>query len=264
MGKNHTVTKNYEVSEYSTTRFASSIRNILGRLKSILLLALKKEDKLLKAIIIVWDDDIIKQSKVSLSEAHEGGFAIIAKYIFEEIDRLVSQYLEKLPSKAKMNYFPHVIWILPPSHKYFANNEMRELCTESFEAEVQDYPNMCALGLKKVWNEGNGGLYLQNQRRYTPTGLQSYWMAIDAAIRFWDKTLSDIMLKCQKKAAFALPKFQSKFHNQMNVKDKRKFASRPGNMSRSQPNQNTLENNVYKSPLNPPVQGRRLPAPPHR
>ena len=69
---------------------------------------------------------------------------------------------------------------------------------------------MCTLRLKKIWNQKDGNLYLQEQRRYTPEGLSNYWSAIDAAIKFRDRTLSEIMQKRQKKEEFKENSIQAK------------------------------------------------------
>ena len=58
---------------------------------------------------------------------------------------------------------------------------------------------MCGLQLKKVWSEDNGSLYSAEQRRFTMAGYSSYWLAVDAVIKFWDKTLCKILIKKAKK-----------------------------------------------------------------
>ena len=40
------------------------------------------------------------------------------------------------------------------------------------------------------------------QARFTPEGYNCYWMSVDASLKFWDKTLSEILVKWQKKFAF--------------------------------------------------------------
>ena len=61
------------------------------------------------------------------------------------------------------------------------------------------YNEMCCLRLKKGWDKLNGGYYLQEQRRFTPLGLLSYWAGVDAAIKFWSKTLQEVLIRKQKK-----------------------------------------------------------------
>ena len=60
------------------------------------------------------------------------------------------------------------------------------------------YEYMCCLKLKKVWDEQEGLFYFMEQRRFSEEGLHAYWLAIDASIKFWHKTLSEILIKNQK------------------------------------------------------------------
>ena len=65
---------------------------------------------------------------------------------------------------------------------------------------------MCCLQLKKIWDDQSTGTYLYKERRFTPDGYLCYWMSVDAALKFWDKTLADILIKKQKKSQFKLQK----------------------------------------------------------
>ena len=204
--------ENYELFDYSTTQYKSSIRNILARFRSLVMHAIQENKILPKAIVFVPDDDIVKQSCLSKTDARNGEFNLIIKYLLDEIHRIVVSCKEKLPTKCKIETDPHLIWILPTAHKNMSNNTMREFFNQAVESVVNTFADNCALHLKKVWNEKDGNLYLQEQQRYTLEGLNDYWMATDAAIKFWDKTLSDIMKKRQKKEAYkstaAHPKFK--------------------------------------------------------
>ena len=51
--------ENYEVSHYSTTRYSSNIRNILGRLRMLTCKAMKEHTTLPKAIVYVFEDHLI-------------------------------------------------------------------------------------------------------------------------------------------------------------------------------------------------------------
>ena len=109
------------------------------------------------------------------------------QYLLEQFHRDVVAYKEKLPTKAKREYIPHILWIAPPVHKYFYNNEQRTRFARVLESLVQKYPEMACLQLKKVWNEQEGGLYLKDQSRFTDRGLSTYWLSVDAALNFGTK-----------------------------------------------------------------------------
>ena len=60
--------QNFEVKDYATTRYASSIRNILGRFRGLLIKAIKEEKYLPKLMVFVPDADIITQTGVTGEE----------------------------------------------------------------------------------------------------------------------------------------------------------------------------------------------------
>ena len=135
----------YELVELSTTHYTSSIRNILARIKSLLLHGFKSEMTLPKVCVFVLDDDVLKQTALNLSEARSGRFSTIVKYLMEEVHHMMTLYSELLPKKTKREFLPHIIWILPPTHKYFPNNLLRDHFVDAMEATVQSYNDMCAL-----------------------------------------------------------------------------------------------------------------------
>ena len=156
--------------------------------------------------MFVPDDDIVNQLEAELEEGQQltkQDIHIVMTYLIEETHRLIVNYKKFLKSKSKLTHFPHIIWILPPTHKYLANNKQREMFCEVVEDIIEsDYISICGLRLKKLWDERNGNLYLRQQRRFTPEGFMTYWGAIDSAIKFWDTTFADIMVKKQKKALY--------------------------------------------------------------
>ena len=60
---------------------------------------------------------------------------------------------------------------------------------------MKNYPEMACLTLKKVWSDAVMDLYLKHQARYMPKSEVIYWSAVDAAIKFWARTLTDIIVK---------------------------------------------------------------------
>ena len=68
MGKTY-CTDNFEMCEFSATKYSSSIRNILARLKALLAKGIKQEHYLPRLITFVIDDNLIRQSGITKSEA---------------------------------------------------------------------------------------------------------------------------------------------------------------------------------------------------
>ena len=138
-------------------RYASSIRNILGHFRGLLIEAIKEEKYLSKLMVFLPDADIITQTGVTGKE----GIAEMMGYLLEIIHRQIQSYAEKLDQKWKKKFFPHVLWITPPQHKYFANNESGQNFTDVMNEIVQkpEYGYMACLSLKKIWDEKERGFY---------------------------------------------------------------------------------------------------------
>ena len=117
---------------------------------------------------------------------------------------MLTGYKDALPIKAKREFYPQLIWIAPPLNKNFANNHLRSIYMEVLENCVESYAQMCCLKLIKIWDEEDGSLYRKDQRQFTPDGYQAYWSSIDASVKFWHKTLSEILIKKQKKSMYSL------------------------------------------------------------
>ena len=96
--------ENYELFEFSTTRFSSSYRNVFARLHGLLNKAINERKVFPKAIVFILDDDVIKQTKMHHSEVEAMEIGI--NYILEEVHREIASYKSKLPTKAKRNGEP--------------------------------------------------------------------------------------------------------------------------------------------------------------
>ena len=197
------VLHNYEILDFTTTCYSSSLCNPVSRVRSLVAKGFEPPYKQMpKAIVIVLDDDLIRQSNIKKDEYTYDNLVVIVKELLREVNQLIEGFKDGLPNKVKKESFPQVIWVMPPTHKNMSNNKIRMTYTHVFEDLITEaYPLMCALQLKKVWDPQDSGLYLAMERRYTPLGLATYWKAVDATFRFWDKTLSEILIKKIKKGS---------------------------------------------------------------
>ena len=203
----------FEVVDFTSNKYSNSLRNIVAHIISLVAKVVREEQILPKGLVFVLDTDFIKQSGVSREHA-EISFREILRFLLKEISRLISKYKEFLPKKAKQEFFPHCILIAPPEHKYFSNNKMRKFSV-ALETIVTEYPGMCTLRLKKIWSDSDGSLYRPEQRRFTPEGFQTYWMAVNLALKFWNRVLNEIMIKKQKKELYHLDAGPA--HHRMNT-----------------------------------------------
>ena len=104
-----------------------------------------------KAIIFVLDNNIIQEVQFNHSDEYDG-FLMVLKYLVGTVHKLISSYKEKLPTKAKREFFPHIIWIAPPDHISFPDRIAHRKFGEALETTILQYDEMCVLRLKKVWD----------------------------------------------------------------------------------------------------------------
>ena len=196
----------YEVKEFTTARNSVNTKNILSRLRNGLITALNEHNSLPRLIVMVVDDDIITSlparqhqstDRTSLTNSYEHILSNLCKMLEIAIDC----YKDMLPPKAKRDKFPHILWIAPPTHKFFSerNNEKRVKFTTALSTVVAIQRNMSMLKLVKHWNHDDGNLFLEQQYRYTTEGLNKYWASVDASIKFWDVAIVKKFEKPAKK-----------------------------------------------------------------
>ena len=199
----------YEIVEHLTTKFSNE-RSTLGRIRNNLVAAVNKYPCMPKLIVIVLDYDVLKQvhSKNELTNTVQIGR--MTEWLAREFSRVVESYKDNLPSKAKNDTWPHLLWIAPPAHRYFSHsaNSKREIFGNCLSTVVKMYSNMTLLRMIKVWDSEDTTSVLYDSSRYTAQGLTNYWLSVDSAIRFWDVAIS--------------PKFNVSPGNKQNKKIKQK------------------------------------------
>ena len=184
------VKTHFDVTGFSNNTFSDNT-SVIGRMGNLMKNALdssllkNKISPLPKLIVVVPEDDIIR----CLSEFNSGltkNLGRLVNYIMIEHERGISSFKENLPAKAKREGYPHILWILPPSHDNFHNNAMRYKFNKCVEDMAKYHTNVSCLELKKVWNAKDDGLYVKDQKRFTIQGYKNYWEAVDRTVRYCD------------------------------------------------------------------------------
>ena len=183
----------YEVRTFTTDRNCHD-RNILSRIRNSMANALNEHTGLPKIVVFVIDDDIItsipgyRQDSEKITRDYE----YVINSLMTMLDTVVEIYKDYLPQKSKRENIPHMLWMAPPSHRFFteSNNEKRGRFTSALATAVTLHENTSMLKLVKFWDSNNTNLFLEEQYRYTNEGLKTYWKSVDAAIRFWCIALS--------------------------------------------------------------------------
>ena len=236
---------NFEVRAYLTSQNSMNSKNILSRLRNALVTALNEHSVLPKLIVLVPDDDIINQvaddsnEKTSLDFHYERLLSGLCNLLAKSL----TCYKDMLPLKAKRESVPHLLWVSPPAHKFFSedNNRRRKIFGKSLQIAVSAQKNMTMLKLVKFWDSENSNLFLQEQYRYTSEGLTMYWRSVDATIRFWNIALSKKVDK---------------------IKPKQSAGVKEGNLKINRPDKRRRFNNRYNWYSSNYSARRRLPTPP--
>ena len=88
----------------------------------------------------------------------------------------------QLPEHAIPHEEAQLYWIETASHRYFSNNQTRNIFVACVESVIKEHDNMCLLKIKEFWNKTDDDLVMNN--RFTKQGLLTYWEAMDASFKF--------------------------------------------------------------------------------
>ena len=192
---------NYEVRAYLTSQHTLNVKNILSRLRNALITALNEHAVLPKLITIVPDDDIINQVIDDDNQELSFHYERLLSGLCNLFTKTIDCFKDLLPSKAKRENVPHILWIAPPTHYYFSddNNSRREIFGKSLEVAVNAQKGMSILKMVKFWDHNNTNLFLDESYRYSSEGLKMYWRSVDAAVHFWNVAISKKLDKIKPK-----------------------------------------------------------------
>ena len=119
-----------------------------------------------------------------------------------EFDHMMKSFKEKLPNKAKKACFPHWLWVEPPMHRYFNDNDLRKKFSQCLQNMGKLHADTSVLAMKKIWDPDDSSLFLHSEQRFTVQGYQRYWEAVDHTIRYLDTTTLVKILNKQRSNSF--------------------------------------------------------------
>ena len=195
------VRENYDVTAKLTNTFISNDRNLINRLRNLLISAIKEETLLAKLIVVVPDDDLLKLFDEDWDDVEKAMKRVINE-IMSSQTKLIQIQKDYLPKKSKRLDFPQIVWIEAPLHDHFSNNYMRQKFNKCLNTTALMHEGITVLQLKKIWDPTNTNLFIAESNRYTSEGLNTYWAAVDATVRFMDTILLNKLLMKGKKKPF--------------------------------------------------------------
>ena len=197
--------ENFQVLEFFSDR--SHDGNILARIHNNVVRAINEEILFPKAILMVLDGDIVKYAPLN-KEGAETFLGKIVNNMVESLHELMNDHKGMMSDKAKKYKYLSFLWMVPPEHRNFNDNDSRASFAAALESSVMKFNEMRFLKLK-TWeiNDGNNVALTNKGYKFTARGLVKYWKAVDAALQYWEST--------QKRAMSTSRNFKTKnFRNQ--------------------------------------------------
>ena len=179
----------FDVKGFFTNKFTHFDQNLVSRLCNVLVTALIDRVILLKWVIIVMDDDLIKYTQFDDDFGVADSFSRLIDNVMKEHLKSLAIHKEYLPQKAKCKGIPQILWIEAPLHDAFNNNSSRSKFNTCLNEVVKFHADMHVLSLKKVWDPVNLNLFDKFSRCFTREGLHTYRNAVDRTFKFADTLL---------------------------------------------------------------------------
>ena len=144
------IKNSFDVIGYCNSKFNSSERNMLIRLKTTLFKAIEKRVKLLRFIVTVLDNDLIQY----LAYVNKGMASMIGewfKWLTNCFSEISQQCRELLPPKAVRKDYPQIYFVAPPRHRFFMDEEIKILMN-CMEVTVKSVENVRLIKMMEIWD----------------------------------------------------------------------------------------------------------------
>ena len=147
--------------------------------------AVNKEIVLPKAVILVFENDMIKSfDHLCLGISLLSGKCI--EWLANQLHRLTVAHKEKLPSKARKFKYPTFLWMQLPDHYNWGRKtaEARQKFNTCIRNTVSLFKEMETLTVSN-WDDCDRRLLTKG--KMNSAGLTNYWLGLDKAFQLWDK-----------------------------------------------------------------------------
>ena len=137
------VKDNFELHTYCYSKYNSTEKNLLTRLKVTMAKAVERHTKLLRFVVIILDNDLIQY----LAYVSKGIASMLGEWFEWLIGCFTSIFQDRrslLPPKAVRPDFPQLYFVAPPHHRCFTDNHERKILLNCMEATVTWFLTMSA------------------------------------------------------------------------------------------------------------------------
>ena len=157
--------------------------SIWSRLHNGLVEALNKQVLLPKAILLVLEDDIIRNVNF-FQQGFSSLLGRLLEWLSNQIHRVITARKEKLPSKSRKFKYPTILWCLLPEHYGFGpKNEFRKKLNCCISSVTALFREMETLPIE--WDELD--MSLISKETFTAKGFLVFWQKLNLAFEKWDK-----------------------------------------------------------------------------
>ena len=175
----------YDVSGFCSTTVKGSLENMAAILRSELVKAINGQVLLPKAIIVVFDDNLMDDINF-----YKPGFSVvigrIVEWLFNQYHRIIPAHKEILPSKSRKFKFPTVLWVCIPLHNIYGHyNDFKQKFNRALSTTASLFCKMDTLSLDRDWDESNLSYFAEGC--INALGLTMYWSTVDHAFEEWDR-----------------------------------------------------------------------------
>ena len=235
--------------------------NRLVRITNSLIKAMKDEAAVPKILVVVLEDDIIRY--VNFNDYRVTTlFGRVIEFLSTTVRQVIDQFKEQyLPTRAKKEQYPMIIWITPTIHMHYRNNNLCRKFANEMESQVPT--NHHAFCSDVLWNSQSPAVVNDMTGKMIPAGIRRYWHAVDRLIRYANTYFFDSVQEEQNDVNSAGDTRRVQFGNaaaRMNTtrevtcrnpqhgrkyhKPQQKFFGRRHNFNRNYGNSNAVETTI--------------------
>ena len=178
------IANNFEVSVFANSANKTHMRSTLGRLRNLIMAAIKIKELLPKYIIIIIENDLIRCVKYRKPGIFDI-FGRILRWLADEFHQAVMDWKSALPSRAKRNLYPQIFWTALPYHQNFKTTCInRHKFNQCLDTVANMHNEMKMLRIRRIWSNADSSV--TPAEVITLEGVERYWRGIDEAIEFWE------------------------------------------------------------------------------
>ena len=108
--------RNFDVSAYCNSKQSEKDQNIVRRLRNSLAVALTKNWKLPKYIVVILEGDIIDYLNYT-NFGISGFYGDLLESVIKGFVAMIKTRKDQLPQKSKKATYPFIYWVAAPMHK---------------------------------------------------------------------------------------------------------------------------------------------------